>query len=223
MTWIKICGITNLEDAQLAVDAGADALGLVFYEKSPRRVEVETAKAIVEQLPEKVEKVGVFVGHTVEDMRRIVEQAGLTAAQVHGESSRELLEDPCSIDQQIGIEKVIAVLPGDRLTKESFTISTEAKRKLYAVLFDSCSDQAPGGTGVAFNWQETKDMIQAISLSVPVIVAGGLNSFNVAEAMNTFQPFGVDVASGTEVRPGKKDPQKVRAFVEAVKAADKTA
>jgi len=156
-------------------------------------------------------------------MRRIVEQAGLTAAQVHGESSRELLEDPFSIDQQIGIEKVIAVLPGDRLTKESFTISTEAKRKLYAVLFDSCSDQAPGGTGVAFNWQETKDMIQAISLSVPVIVAGGLNSFNVAEAMNTFQPFGVDVASGTEVRTGKKDPKKVRAFVEAVKAADKTA
>ena len=137
MTWIKICGITNLEDAQLAVDAGADALGFVFYEKSPRRVEVETARAIVEQLPEKVEKVGVFVGHTVEDMRRIVEQAGLTAAQVHGESSRELLEDPFSIDQQIGIEKVIAVLPGDRLTKESFTISTEAKRKLYAVLFDS--------------------------------------------------------------------------------------
>ena len=113
MTWIKICGITNLEDAQLAVDAGADALGFVFYEKSPRRVDVETAKAIVEQLPEKVEKVGVFVGQSVEDMHRIVEQAGLTAAQVHGESSRELLEDPCSIDQQIGIEKVIAVLPGD--------------------------------------------------------------------------------------------------------------
>ena len=224
MTWIKICGITNLEDAELAVDAGADALGFVFYEKSPRRVDVETARAIVARLPERIEKVGVFVEQTPDELRKVAEQAGLTAVQLYGDSSQDLLlGSPIPIDQQIGVEKLILVFPGERLKEGSFAISENAKEKIYAVLFDSGSGTTPGGTGTTFNWEQTHGMVQAISLTVPVIVAGGLNSSNIGDAVRVFQPFGVDVASGTEAKPGRKDPEKVRAFVEAVKRADRAA
>jgi phosphoribosylanthranilate isomerase len=222
MTWIKICGITNLEDAQLAVNAGADALGFVFYEKSPRKVSVETARAIVAQLPERVEKVGVFVEQTAAEICKAVERVGLTAVQLHGENSPDFMPDR-PIENQIGVEKLIMVLPGDRLAEGSFAISSKAKENLYAVLVDSGSGKTLGGTGKTFNWNETHGLVQAISLTVPVIVAGGLNPLNVGEAVRLFQPFGVDVASGTEARPGTKDPEKVRAFVEAVKRADKAA
>lgn len=227
MTWVKICGTTNLEDALLAVDAGADALGFVFYEKSSRHVDVETVREIVRELPEKVEKVGVFVDQTAADIRGIVGQTNLTAVQLHRTTAvaRDIpLVTQETAEQRFGASKLIAVVPGEKLANGGFLVADETRKQLYAVLIDSGSPLKPGGTGKPFGWnEETRGMLQAISFVVPVIVAGGLSSTNVGEAMALFQPWGVDVASGVESRPGKKDPDKVRAFVQAVRRAEKSA
>jgi phosphoribosylanthranilate isomerase len=221
MTWVKICGTTNLEDALLAVKAGADALGFVFYEKSPRKVDVETAREIIAALPDRVEKVGVFVDQTAEQVREVVGRTGLSAVQMHGTATGSRISanevDPC------GVSKLIAVVQGDELMDGGFFISEAGKRKIYAILIDSGSDGTPGGTGKTFDWENARGMVRGIALNLPVIVAGGLNSSNVGEAMRMFQPWGVDVASGVESRPGKKDPGKVRAFVQAVRQAEKGA
>jgi phosphoribosylanthranilate isomerase len=226
MTWVKICGTTNLEDALIAVEAGADALGFVFYEKSPRKVDVETVEEIVRELPEKFEKVGVFVDQTAEVIREIVGQAGLTAVQLHRTppaQGADPLAPQDTAEQRFGVPKLIAVIPGEQLVNGGLFIGDEMKKQLYAILIDSGSASKPGGTGKPFDWsEETRGMVQAISFVVPVVVAGGLNSTNVGEAMALFQPWGVDVASGVEARPGKKNPEKVRAFVQAVRRAEKS-
>jgi phosphoribosylanthranilate isomerase len=227
MTWVKICGTTNLEDALLAVDAGADALGFVFYEKSSRHVDVETVREIVRELPEKVEKVGVFVDQTAEDIRGIVGQTNLTAVQLHrtpAVARAVPLVTQETVDQRFGVSKLIVVVPGEKLVDGGFFVADETKKQLYAILIDSGSPLKPGGTGKPFDWsEETRGIVQALSFVVPVIVAGGLSSTNVGEAMGLFHPWGVDVASGVESRPGKKDPNKVRAFVQAVRRAEKSA
>jgi len=217
MTWIKICGITNLEDALTAVEAGADAVGFVFYEKSPRKIDVETAREIVEKLPARVEKVGVFVDPTAESVRELVLQAKLTAAQLHGKLPKELSRDLRSVREWGSGAKLIAAIPGETL-KGDVSAQFGLPGALFAILVDSRSN---GGTGTTFDWEATRGMVQMISLSVPVIVAGGLTAYNVSEAIRVFQPFGVDVASGVEARPGKKDLAKIRAFVSAVRAAGK--
>lgn len=225
MTWVKICGITNLEDALLAVDAGADALGFVFYEKSPRRVDVETARQIIADVPEEVEKVGVFVNACENTIREAVDRAGLTAVQMHGVENSPTGFWPTSHEafkERSGVPKLIVAIPGDRLAAEGFLVGEEATKQLYAILIDSGTAAQPGGTGRQFDWSEgTRGMVEVISLSVPVIVAGGLNLENVGKALELFQPFGVDVASGVESKPGRKDPQKVRGFVRTVRAAEK--
>ncbi|HWX92284.1 MAG TPA: phosphoribosylanthranilate isomerase [Terriglobales bacterium] len=227
MTWVKICGTTNLEDALLAVDAGADALGFVFDDKSPRRVEVESVREIVRQLPQGVEKVGIFVDHRPEQIRQIVQRAGLTAVQLHRIEARPAGFWPASqaaFKERLGVPKLMVAISGERLTESGFFLGDEARKQLYAVLIDSGTAAQPGGTGKQFDWsEETRGMIQVISLSVPVIVAGGLNPENVGQALELFQPFGIDVVSGVEARPGKKDPEKVRAFVQAVRRAEKSA
>lgn len=223
MTWVKICGTTNLEDALAAVEAGADALGFVFYNNSPRKVNMETAREIVAELPESVEKVGVFVDHSTEEIRGIVERAGLTAVQIHGTASTGLFENRDQVEDRFGVAKLIAVIPGNQLVNGGLVIPDEAKKKLYAILIDSGAGASPGGSGKTFDWEEAHRMVQAISFVVPVIVAGGLNSANVGKAMQRLQPWGVDVASGVELRPGKKDPGKVQAFVQAVRRAEKSA
>ena len=222
MTWVKICGITNLEDALAAVEAGADAVGFVFYEKSPRCVSVETAREIVEKLPANVEKVGVFVDLEAERIREIVLKAGLSAVQLHGKASMESVwNDQRPAAECVGVTKLIPMVHGDALKDGGFLISRRAHDKIFAVLLDSRSNGASGGTGMTFDWDATRDMVQAMGLTVPVIVAGGLTAGNVTEALKIFQPFGVDVASGVEARPGKKDPEKVRAFVMAVREIDR--
>lgn len=223
MTWVKICGTTNLEDALAAVEAGADALGFVFYNNSPRKVNMETAREIVAELPESVEKVGVFVDHSTEEIRGIVERAGLTAVQIHGTASTGLFENRDQVEDRFGVAKLIAVIPGNQLVNGGLVLPDEAKKKLYAILIDSGAGASPGGSGKTFDWEEAHRMVQAISFVVPVIVAGGLNSANVGKAMRRLQPWGVDVASGVELRPGKKDPGKVQAFVQAVRRAEKSA
>ena len=223
MTWIKICGITNLEDAQMAVDAGADALGFVFYERSPRKADPENVSEIVERLPKEIEKVGVFVESDPEHIRHIASEVGLTMVQLHGKKLVERVwEDARPAPECFGAAKVIPVVPGDSL-KEGFLISQRAHDSIFAILLDSQTNAgATGGTGTTFDWEGTQGMVQHLGLFVPVIVAGGLTASNVARALSLFQPFGVDVSSGVEARPGKKDPEKVRAFIDAVRKADRT-
>jgi phosphoribosylanthranilate isomerase len=221
MTWVKICGTTNLEDALLAVDAGADAVGFVFYEKSPRCVTVETAREICEKLPGSVEKVGVFVNESAERIDELVHAAGLTAVQIYagdvnGSSSGESREFPM-------LEyKVIAAVSSEQLQPNTLITSAIPGVVAYALLVDSGSGERPGGTGRVFSWDNKKEMIHALnSQGSKVIVAGGLRPDNVSAAMLVLKPWGVDVVSGVEARPGKKDPEKVWAFVKAVRDMDR--
>jgi phosphoribosylanthranilate isomerase len=212
MTWIKICGTTNLEDALTAVEAGADALGFVFYEKSPRKVDLASAREIVKNLPPNIERVGVFVNEPVERILSTVAQAGLTAAQLHGAESRK----PEFIEAlKMGRDlKLFLVLSAAEIGDES---NLNGEPGISAVFFDSGTPQLPGGTGKTFDWKTAAPGIQTISEKVKVVVAGGLNSTNVADAIRILKPWGVDVVSGVEARPGKKDPLKVRSFINAIR------
>jgi phosphoribosylanthranilate isomerase len=221
MTWIKICGMTNLEDALTAVDAGADAVGFVFYEKSPRNITAEAASEVVRKLPQPVEKVGVFVDAGCDSIRRAVDQAGLTAVQLHGKNSmNSVWQDSRSAIESVGVRKLIPVIPASALLDGGIFTSESAREKLFALLIDAELKGASGGTGATFDWEATQGMVRSIALRLPVIVAGGLTPFNVGEAIKLFQPFGVDVASGVEASPGKKSPEKVRDFVSAVRNAE---
>jgi phosphoribosylanthranilate isomerase len=220
MTWVKICGMTNLEDALVAVDAGADAVGFVFYEKSPRYVAVETAREIVAKLPESVEKVGVFVGGS-----GAVEMAlavGLDAMQSY------IVVDPNPVplkphpSEFRDLRQYLAI-PYSSFLKSRFPESKSAAIPglIDAFFIDSGNAQSPGGTGTIFNWHEAAPILKAFALHTPVVIAGGLNPENVWEAISILKPWGVDVASGVETRPGKKDAEKVRAFVRAVRDIDR--
>lgn len=220
--WVKICGITNLEDALSAVDAGANALGFVFYEKSPRKVQREQVRQIVASLPESVEKVGVFVDPDPDHIRRVVAETGITAVQLHGKSGEGGWKNPRQTNEWVGVPKLIPAIHGDSL-KEDFALEEGVSKNLFAILLDSkCNGAAEVGRET-FDWEATRDRAQSLGLAVPVIVAGGLNASNVARAVGLFQPFGVDVASGVEAHPGKKDPYKVRAFIAAARNADRKA
>jgi phosphoribosylanthranilate isomerase len=223
MTWVKICGMTNLEDALVAVEAGADAVGFVFCEKSPRNISARTVREIVKKLPEGLEKVGVFVDSNVDEVRYVVLEAGLSAVQLHGGPSGEsfYLDQRPTLDC-VGVSKAIGMAPAAALQDSGIKIEKWIKEKLFAVLIDSHANGATGGTGTRFDWHNTRGMVQALSLMVPVIVAGGLTATNVGEAIEVLKPWGVDVASGVEGSPGKKDPEKVRAFVQAVRDAERS-
>lgn len=222
MTWIKICGITNLEDALTAVEAGADALGFVFYEKSPRKVDSETVREIVQALPPGVEKVGVFVNESATRIDQSVRQTGLTAVQLCGKECVGGFIQYLQVRQNMNHRpKVIAVIPGEELAEGHFFIAAELKNALHALLVDSSSAAKPGGTGKVFDWEKARSMIEVLGLTMPTAVAGGLTSANVAEALTVFHPWGVDVSSGVESQPGKKDPEKVRAFIAAVRQAER--
>jgi phosphoribosylanthranilate isomerase len=243
MTWIKICGITNLQDAKLAVEAGADALGFVFYEKSPRKVSREAAREIVSELPEKIEKVGVFVAPPL-DLADLYNSVRLTAVQQHlgfGDPTGVSKETAVGLGSFWKPPKFITSLrmglvsEGDTLQGliRSFEhwgegMSEEAKSHMPSGLFDtflldSGTKTEVGGTGKTFDWKRAALLVETMKKNVKVVVAGGLSPENVGEAIRTLHPWGVDVASGTEAIPGKKDPAKVRAFVDAVKAADRAA
>jgi phosphoribosylanthranilate isomerase len=222
MTWIKICGTTNLEDALLAVDAGADALGFVFFETSPRHVTPEVARAVIDKLPEHVEKVGVFVNADVDQIEDIVSRCNLTAIQLYGRSSIASILH--SWKNKPEAPKVIAArnfseLNGDAMWLDA-SCDTNAVRAPYAVLLDSGSSTIPGGTGRSFDWKAAASLRES-SQQLRIIVAGGLNSSNVAESMRILNPWGVDVVSGVEASPGQKSPDRLRAFIGAVRQADK--
>jgi phosphoribosylanthranilate isomerase len=231
MTWIKICGITNLEDALVAVDAGADALGFVFYEKSPRRVDPVEAQKIVEQLPDTLEKVGVFVDLSQDQLSGIVNQVGLTAVQCRLRPRTDSLVDeslpfqrptrmllPLSATRLLEDEKRLQGLTSEFLRMAE---SRRPRGRFDTFVLDSTTPSQPGGTGKPFDWQRIAPLVHVMNRSVKVVAAGGLTSVNVAEAMQILRPWGVDVSSGVEASPGKKDPEKIRAFVRAVRNEEK--
>jgi phosphoribosylanthranilate isomerase len=226
MTWIKICGITNLEDAQTAVDAGADALGFIFHEISSRRVDLEKVRDIVAALPPTVEKIGVFAFEDSEKAQQIAKQAGLTGLQIHLEPhpSGELRQ----ASAECAAVNFYPAMPaawflGDGAVDPGLASFVEARpgRPFNTILLDSGTPEQPGGTGNTFDWTRTASVIENLSTGLNIIVAGGLGPGNVTEAIRILKPWGVDVSSGVEETPGKKDPHKVRAFVEAVRQADK--
>jgi phosphoribosylanthranilate isomerase len=220
MTWVKVCGMTNLEDALLAVDAGADAVGFVFYEKSPRCVSVENARQIVQELPKEMEKVGVFVNEAEDTLCELCERTGLTAIQMHGDR-----EDPHVADLVKARRPELKVLAAISMVHESPDGWAMRWRPdvVHAFLVDSGGGSKPGGTGRTFDWSKSGPILENIKARANVVAAGGLTPDNVCTALNILKPWGVDVVSGVEARPGKKDPDKVRAFVRAVREADRKA
>jgi phosphoribosylanthranilate isomerase len=217
MTWVKICGMTNLEDALVAVDAGADAVGFVFYEKSPRCVTVERAREICERLPGSVEKVGVFVGGPAADIVGVMRRCGLTIAQIYPHGSLALTDKFFRDFPFRAIPAISMELVGEDEIA-GFHVAHDAREKLVGVLIDSGNSERPGGTGERFDWRTLRGLAGRIGLHL--IVAGGLKAENVGEAISILKPWGVDVASGVEAAPGKKDAEKVREFVRAVREWD---
>jgi phosphoribosylanthranilate isomerase len=218
MTWVKICGITNLEDALIAVEAGADALGFVFYEKSPRNISPETAGTILKQLPSNVEKIGLFVNRFEDAICAVADEAGLSAIQMHGHNENPHVAD--LIATRRPHLKIVAGISMRQPRPESWAMMWSPDI-VHAFLLDSGDSSKLGGTGERFDWQMTRPSVGVIASLGRVIVAGGLTSLNVAEAIHNLKPWGVDVSSGVESKPGKKDPEKVRAFVAAVRQAER--
>jgi phosphoribosylanthranilate isomerase len=218
--WIKICANTSLEDAQLAVDAGADAVGFVFAE-SPRRVTRTQVSEIAPHLPKTIEKYGVFVDASFDEIVETVIECGLTGVQLHSASdpglAMRLREHFAAIPAwgRLGILRVLHYASGfDAQLSE-----LRNDHAVDAVLIDSRTAKAVGGTGVAFDWRAAQTSFLHSAPHLRLIVAGGLHPGNVADAIYTLQPWGVDVASGVEAEPGRKDPAKIHAFVSAVRRA----
>jgi len=220
MTWVKICGMTSLESACNAVEAGADAVGFVFWDKSPRNISPQKAREIAEQLPSHVEKIGVFVEHSIDDVQRTAEAAALTAVQLHADHYAKRTAEMIALKSSRPDLKLIVALSAKKI-RDVF-VTSDFKNSLYALMIDSCTKASPGGTGNTFDWSKAHDLVVATATWPPIVIAGGLTPENVGEALKRFKPFGVDVSSGVERAPGKKDPDKVRAFMQAVRAAEKS-
>jgi phosphoribosylanthranilate isomerase len=204
MTIIKICGITNLDDALAAVAAGADALGFNFYKASPRYIAPQNARAIIEQLPGSVLTVGIFVNESLKSARSIANQTGIAALQLHGDESpdycRELARDHCVI-------KTFAV-SGD------FNIHLTQAYKVDAIMLDTRDNRLRGGTGRAFDWSVAQRVCQLVP---KLFLAGGLSPENIEEAIETVRPYAVDACSALEDTPGKKNHERMRAFVKTAR------
>ncbi len=201
---VKICGLTNLADAREAAQAGADALGFNFCEQSPRGITLEAAAGIIRELPPFIVKVGVFVDAPAELVRRAMGQCGLNLLQFHGQESPEYC-------LQFGLMSMKAFRIRDAASLQALPAYQTA-----AWLLDAYVPDQVGGTGQTFNWDLA---VQAQQWGRPVFLAGGLTPENVAAAVQHVRPYAVDVASGVEVAPGKKDQAKVRAFIQAARAA----
>jgi len=201
MVKVKICGITNLEDALIAVEAGADALGFVFFGASPRHIFCEQASSIIHHLPPFIQTVGLFVNESLSKVNDVTDRCGLDIVQLHGE------EPPgfCAAVRRRVI-KVLRIKDASSLEPiDDYTVS--------AFLLDAWSPTAPGGTGQTFNW----DIAKSAAEKGRIILAGGLTPENIGEAIRRVRPYAVDVSSGVESEPGKKDHAKVREFIKKAK------
>ncbi len=198
---VKVCGTTCLEDALAAVEAGADALGFIFYKKSPRNIAPKEAKEIIAALPPFVETVGVFVNEKADRINRIAESCRLGAVQLHGDETPAF----CKRIKRKVIKAVRVKDLGSLKRMPLYTVS--------AYLLDAWDDNLAGGTGKIFDW----NLVHRAKKYGPVILAGGLNSGNVQAAVGRVKPYGVDVCSGVEQSPGKKDPQKIINFIKVIR------
>ena len=211
---IKICGVTQMADAASVADAGADAIGLNFYPRSPRYVTIQAAQAIASALPAGVLKVGLFVNESPQQIRELAATTPLDVVQLHGD------ETPSDIQALAGLQvmKAFRLGPGEAARVLEFVTACEAQQTpLAAVLVDAYHPGSYGGTGRSADWQAAFALQSR--LSVPLILAGGLTAQNVAAAIAAVRPTGVDTASGVESVPGRKDDQLVRAFVMAAQHA----
>jgi phosphoribosylanthranilate isomerase len=203
MAKVKICGITNSEDALLSVKSGCDALGFVFYKKSPRYIPPEKAIQIIKNLPSKVIKIGVFVNSREKTIRRIARLCGLDVLQFHGSESPEF----CHRFKDKKIIKAFRV-------KDGSSLKSILKYKVFAFLFDTFSRSRIGGTGKKFNW----DLVRQIDgITRPIFLSGGLNEKNVKSAIEAVHPDWVDASSSLESMPGRKDHNKVKKFISVAK------
>ncbi len=229
--FIKICANTNLEDALLAAELGADAVGFVFA-PSKRQVTPEEVAEMTAALPAGVEKVGVFAPADVEALDEALEIAGLTAVQLHGEFFDWQIEG--LLEKTRGKVKLLQVVGFEVASEDQTRAREQFERRLveavgnpaiWAVLLDAARGGSSGGLGLQFDWGEAREIVDRVYAGrenpPKLIVAGGLRPENVGDAMATFAPFGVDVASGVEARPGKKDAVKLRTFIEAARAGTK--
>jgi phosphoribosylanthranilate isomerase len=199
---VKICGITNPADALVAVEAGADALGFNFYDRSPRFIPTKVAAEISRALPPFTLRVGVFVNPSEELVLRAIGEGGLSLLQFHG-------DEPPEFCTQFGLMSMKAFR-----MRDAESLAELPKYPTDAWLLDAYSPDTLGGTGEKFNWNLA---VEAQKFGKPIFLAGGLTPENVAEAIRQVRPFGVDVSSGVESSPGKKDPAMVRAFIKSAK------
>ncbi len=197
---VKICGITSLEDATVIIDAGATALGFNFYRRSPRYIEPEAAARIIAQLPAGIDTVGVFVNSPLDEVAAVRSTAGIGVVQLHGE------EDPAAYAGAGPLWRAVRV-------EGNFDASDIPAWPVEAILLDGPAGNLYGGAGIPFDWQAAR------SLPIRVVIAGGLSPDNVAEAIKVARPWGVDACSRLETAPGIKDHKKIRAFLDAVRAA----
>ena len=211
-TWIKFCGTTSLDDALASVEAGANALGFIFA-PSKRRITPQRAQQIIAALPGDVEKIGVFLNAGAKEIRRVVDQVDLTGIQMHGDSDfgPEVYSYlPQSRRDSLRKIKTIVI---DESFEMTFDVAAAVPGVVDAWLFDSGT-----GSGQTFDWQAVRALLG--DHEGRFIIAGGLCPENVGEAMRIFKPWGVDVVSGIEAEPGRKDPAKMKAFVAAVRKAE---
>jgi phosphoribosylanthranilate isomerase len=201
---VKICGITSVEDAEEAVEAGANAIGLMFYSGSPRHVTEQAAQKIERGLPPFILRVGVFADQPAEEVFSAMHTCGLNILQFHGSETPEYC-------RQFGMMTMKAFR-----IKNAESLLEIPKYQTDAYLLDSYVRGKAGGTGEKFNWELA---VEAAKFGKPIFLAGGLTPDNVSFAVQTVKPFGVDVSSGVEFSPGKKDPKKMRDFVAAVRSA----
>ena len=197
MVRVKICGITTVDDALMAVAAGADAIGLVFYAKSPRALLPEQAAAIVRALPPFIQAVGLFVNADIAIVNATADACRLDIVQLHGEEPPEF----CGLVER-------RVIKAFRVRDEA-SLEPMRNYRVAGFLLDAWSPHAHGGTGATFNWE----LARAAATHGPIILAGGLTPGNVRTAVDIVAPYGVDVSSGVESAPGRKDPEKVREFI----------
>jgi phosphoribosylanthranilate isomerase len=202
---VKVCGITNAEDALAAIEAGADALGFIFYEKSPRYVVPAVAANIIAGLPPLVTPVGVFVNEGLATVRSIMEICRLAMAQLHGDEN-------VSYCRELARPAMKALRLKDRGSLLALA-EYQGRGGVRGFVLDTFSELAYGGTGQITDWGLAAD----VAKSTPILLAGGLTPENVTEAIRIVRPYGVDVSSGVESAPGKKDHAKMRAFVDAVR------
>lgn len=202
---VKVCGMTNLEDVRVAVEADADAVGFIFYKKSPRSVNMKAVREMVMELPSFVDAVGVFVNETAEQINKIADRCNLDRVQLHGD------ETP------VFCRKIRRRVIKAFRVKDLHSLKKLSDYSVSSFLLDTFSEDQQGGTGKVFDW----GLAHPAKKYGPVILAGGLTSNNVRQAIQRTQPYGVDVCSGIERQPGVKDHAKMRTFIKNVKAGRK--